>query len=77
MAGLHTDLPRIPHHHVVVRLTLAGCARVLNGHEGMTFPVHAWGGADGATAHVRDHRYPDEGRDFQIWSIGREGYEVV
>jgi hypothetical protein len=65
----------------VIKLNAKGVARVLDGKVGMTFIVdslttciHA-----GPVAHVRDYRYQHAslGRDFQIWSIPREGYEVI
>lgn len=68
---------------MIARLTDKGCDRVLNGAPGMTFIV------DKITenglrriAHVRDYRYPrtvngEHHADYQIWSIGPEGYQLV
>ena len=68
---------------MIARLTKDGTARVLNGEVGMTFIV------DEITtnglrriAHVRDYRYPrvvngERHADYQIWSIGPEGYQLV
>lgn len=62
----------------LVRLTEKGVARVLNGAAGMVFPVDKFTvGVSGAVAHVRDYRYQGTVRDFQTWSIGAEGYEVM
>lgn len=72
----------------VVRLTKSGVARVLNGHEGMTFIVNRYTGGDGQVhptsgrrlqrvAHVRDYRYPGDHFPWQIWSLGEEDYEVI
>lgn len=59
----------------VVRLTAEGVARVLNGREGMTFPVDrpmSFGGLS-----VRDYRYPGDGLPYQRWSLARRDYEPV
>lgn len=68
---------------MIARLTKDGIDRVLSGEEGMTFIV------DKITenglrriAHVRDYRFPrmvngEHHADYQIWSIGPEGYQLV
>lgn len=47
----------------------------------MTFPVDKFTiGVLGPVAHVRDYRFrPTEFRaaNYQIWSIGADGYEIV
>lgn len=67
---------------VMVRLKEAGLKRVLNGRAGMTFVVDSFTETldeRGKVAHVRDYRGKDAalGREFQIWSIGPDGYEMV
>lgn len=65
---------------LIARLTKDGLDRVLNGVEGMTFIVDEITSYNGRrTAHVRDYRFKNEilGREFQIWSIGPEGYQLV
>ena len=60
-----------------------GLRRVLNAVDGMTFIVDKFTdrapGLEGRVAHVRDYRYSDPGlgREFQIWSIGPDGYDEI
>lgn len=66
--------------HQVVRIKgPEGARRVLDGKDGMTFIVDCFtkriNSAD-LIAHVRDYRF-DNGKGYQIWSIGPDGYEVV
>lgn len=64
----------------VIKLLEKGLPRVLDGEVGMTFVVEATTkriAGDGIVAHVRDYRYHNGQNDYQIWSIGPEGYEVV
>lgn len=61
-----------------VQINETGCDRVLDGKPGMVFIVDAFtNGARGPIAHVRDYRYANDSKPFQIWSIGADGYEVV
>jgi hypothetical protein len=66
---------------MIARLTEKGTSRVLNGAAGMTFIVDEITEGVGCRriAHVRDYRYAnkDLGREFQIWSLGPEGYQLV
>lgn len=64
---------------LVIKLTEKGLHRVLNGEVGMTFIVDCFTEAlseKGQVAHVRDYRDP-ENREYVIWSIGPDGYEIV
>lgn len=68
---------------MIAKLTEGGLDRVLDGKVGMTFIV------DSITenglrriARVRDYRYPriingKRHTDYQIWSIGPDGYQLV
>ncbi|MER9652499.1 hypothetical protein NKJ26_03140 [Mesorhizobium sp. M0152] len=64
---------------IVVKLNASGLHRVLDGKIGMTFIVDAFTESlsGGNIAHVRDYRYPQEGRPWQIWNIGPEGYDIL
>lgn len=65
---------------IIVKINKQGISRVLNGEVGMTFIVDKFGGVSGKTAHVRDYRFDNtnhNGKDYQIWSIGYEGYEEI
>lgn len=66
---------------IIIKINKEGCNRVLNGQIGMTFPVDKFTvGVLGPVAHVRDYRFgPTELRavNYQIWSIGADGYEIV
>jgi len=58
--------------------TRYGELRVLNGKIGMVFPVDKFtNGVAGPVAHVRDYRYPGDHRDYQIWSIAADSYELI
>lgn len=62
----------------IVKINEHGAGRVLRGEPGMTFVVDSFTVTGrGNIAHVRDYRFVTKGRDFQIWSIGPEGYEIV
>lgn len=68
----------------VVMINDRALDRVMNGQAGMTFVVDMFTyniGDGGRTAHVRDYRYNNSnavnGKLYQIWSIGPEGYEVI
>ena len=68
---------------MVIKLTLEGERRVLDGRAGMTFIVDSMtpSGQPKASfpwvAHVRDYRYASDRRDFQIWSLGPQEYEFI
>lgn len=64
---------------MIARLTPAGVERVLDGAAGMTFIVDAITDGHGGRriAYVRDYRFKGDYREFQIWSIGPEGYQLV
>ncbi len=64
----------------IVRINAIGVLRVLDGEVGMHFIVdHYTQRVDGGdkVAQVRDYRFADNYRGFQLWSIGTAGYEVV
>lgn len=61
----------------IIKLTKAGEARILDGKEGMTFPLDTMGGVDDRCAHVRDYRYPGDHFPFQIWTLGPDEFEVI
>lgn len=63
--------------HKVVKINQEGCFRVLEGRPGMTFIVDHFTGSTQQVAAVRDYRFPDGHKPFQIWSIGSNGYEMV
>jgi hypothetical protein len=62
-----------------VRLTADGARfRVLNGKAGMVFEVDKTSfGLSGLVVHVRDHRFTNGGKPYQIWSLGAEDYELI
>lgn len=64
----------------VIRLLSKGLDRVMDGQIGMTFIVDSFTDKvdnSGQVAHVRDYRYGRTIRDYQIWSIGPEGYKII
>lgn len=64
----------------IARLLELGVARVLDGTAGMTFLVDTFTpGIAGPVAHVRDYRYrrDDVGKEFQIWSLAADQYELL
>ncbi len=63
----------------IARLNERGLNRVLNGRVGMTFIIDGFtSGVAGDVAHVRDYRFFGVlGRDYQIWSIPADGYEII
>lgn len=65
----------------IVKLTRLGTHRVLSSVEGMTFGVDSEFERSNApgeiVVHVRDYRSPNEHRDWQVWTLGPEDYEVV
>lgn len=62
---------------IVIKLLRQGLHR-LPGEIGMTFIVDSFSpGAAGDVAHVRDYRYPQDGRPYCIWSIPADGYEII
>jgi len=63
--------------YIVVQLTVHGTDRVLESKAGMTFIVDSFGGVSGKVAHVRDYRYPNKFKPYQIWSIQPDGYEII
>jgi len=56
-----------------------GIHRVLNGEIGMTFVIDDFTPDRDyhSIAHVRDYRYSCLQREFQIWTIPYDGYELV
>lgn len=62
-----------------VRLSAEGARyRVLEGKAGMVFEVDATSfGLSGLVVHVRDHRYTNGGKPYQIWSLGAQDYELI
>ena len=62
----------------VIKLTLEGTSRVLNGETGATFVVDRWLDIAGMRlVDVRDYRYSDRDRPYQVWSLAPRHYELV
>lgn len=63
----------------IVTVNEIGASRILDCKAGRNFDVDHYTNriSGGRVAHVRDYRYQNEdlGRDFQIWSIGDDGFE--
>lgn len=67
-------------HPTVVRINERGRWRVSDARAGETFFVDSTSvrfGTGEIICHVRDYRYPEDGREFCIWSLGPEHYEVI
>lgn len=65
---------------MVVNLTPSGAVRVLNGSAGMTFVVDSLtlsGDGKSRVAHVRDYRYPNDFKPYQVWSLSEGDYVEV
>lgn len=65
----------------VVRLTLQGSERVLDGVPGMVFMVNTFSQVPGGqlVVHIKDERLPfqQDGKKYQVWSLGEGDYEMV
>ena len=63
---------------VLVKLLKGGLERIPHSQIGQTFMVEDFtSGQAGDVAHIRDYRFPSKSRDYQVWSLAGDQYEVL
>lgn len=61
----------------VAILKESGVQRVLDGKIGMTFIIESFSGFENRCANVKDYRYPNDVKPYQIWTLPDGGYRLV